>query len=630
MYVTSENYKSKVYNASEKHVLRVYINDVEIDSKCILDCKPSLVLFPNDSFSLGSVTSVGLTLKLYKSGIPDTIEKIFITSGIKEEEIPVGYFNVDSVSEDDFTMTLKLLDNMIHFEFNYDGSSLIKENGKASLKEVLDDICLKAGVGLGSTSFLNMDKEIAVYDSTVSARTYLSYIAEQAGGFATIGRDGLLYIKKIGQDIAEIPLKYFSKYEWGEQFKITRVRYEDGVQLFEEGSIVYEKGEASGNTVYISQDNMFIVDQEQIDNIYDSINGLEIYGFTGESVIDPSLDVGDLILIDGKYVIYQGSLQFSGKWKASISSKLQSKVQEESMTKSPNQKTVIRRVESKINQIDGKVTTIVQDVGDIEERTTQVEQDVSSIASSVIKNDDIEKIKEEFKQTIEGATNTLSKTGGNNIFYYKTENWQTLENESLSIEEFADTDLQQNSVSKLGYMVNIGTSIQKVQPLMNGTYTISFLYKQLNELAVGEIIINNTSYELTGTVGEWTEFEQTVEVTSNSLDFEIVSDTANSFVMADLMGNVGDNKMVWTQNANETITDTVTIGKGIQVNSSTKNTYTRIDADGNRTFNASTGERTAEMTDKGVYANELEVKGNATINSLFIQKVDNQSWITGI
>ena len=61
--------------------------------------------------------------------------------------------------------------------------------------QVLQDICSKAEVELGSTSFLNMNKEIAVYDNTVSARTYLSYISEQAGGFAFIGRDGKLYIK---------------------------------------------------------------------------------------------------------------------------------------------------------------------------------------------------------------------------------------------------------------------------------------------------------------------------------------------------------------------------------------------------------------------------------------------------
>lgn len=67
-----------------------------------------------------------------------------------------------------------------------------------------------------------MNKEIAVYDNTVSARTYLSYIAEQAGGIAVIGRDGKLYIKTIGESSVTLPLKLFKTFKWGEKFKITR------------------------------------------------------------------------------------------------------------------------------------------------------------------------------------------------------------------------------------------------------------------------------------------------------------------------------------------------------------------------------------------------------------------------
>ena len=38
MYDTSDDYKTKIYNTI--HSLKVYINDIEIDSKYILDCKP--------------------------------------------------------------------------------------------------------------------------------------------------------------------------------------------------------------------------------------------------------------------------------------------------------------------------------------------------------------------------------------------------------------------------------------------------------------------------------------------------------------------------------------------------------------------------------------------------------------
>lgn len=237
---------------------------------------------------------------------------------------------------------------------------------------------------------MNSDKQVAVYDNTVSARTYLSYISEQAGGFAGIGRDGKLYIRTIGESITELPLKYFQNFKWGEKFKFTRVRYEDGIQLF-------EKGDTTGNTIYINQDNMYIVDQEQIDNIYNQLNGLEVYGFEGDSIIDPALDIGDLLLIDNKYVIYQGSSQYAGKFKASIKSKIQCKEKEETTSRKPSQKTINRRVQSEINQIDGKITQLVNETTEHEKKITQVKQDVDSIKQKVADTVD-------YKRDVEGIT----------------------------------------------------------------------------------------------------------------------------------------------------------------------------------------------------------------------------------
>ena len=93
---------------------------------------------------------------------------------------------------------------MKKFEDNkYDGSSLTYP---ATMLQVLQDICTKIGVELGSTSFLNDDKQISVYDNTVTARTYISYIAEQAEGFAVIGRDGKLYIFQFFADFHRFAL----------------------------------------------------------------------------------------------------------------------------------------------------------------------------------------------------------------------------------------------------------------------------------------------------------------------------------------------------------------------------------------------------------------------------------------
>lgn len=146
MYQTSDNYKTKIYQPSTRHLLKVFINGSEVDKKYILDCKTSHALFTNDEFTLGSVTSKSGELKLYKTVVPDNIESIYIVSGIDGEEVPIGYFNADEISkDDDYTVTLKLLDNMIKFEVNYDGSTL---EYPATLLTVLQDICSKVGVEL--------------------------------------------------------------------------------------------------------------------------------------------------------------------------------------------------------------------------------------------------------------------------------------------------------------------------------------------------------------------------------------------------------------------------------------------------------------------------------------------------
>ena len=175
----------------------------------------------------------------------------------------------------------------------------------------------------------------------------------------------------------------------------------------------------------------------------------------------------------------------------------------------------------------------------------------------------------------------------------------------------------------------IGTTKQVVQ-LKNGTYTISFLYKNTNRLDNARVIINEEATTLDYTGNEWAEFSKTIEVTSNDIAISFYTDTNNAVYIADLMGNIGNDKLTWEQNANETYTDTVQIGKGIQVNSSETNTYTRIDSDGNRVFNRATGNVISEFTDKGMETQDMVVNGKAEIAGMLIQKVGSQTWLSSL
>lgn len=302
-----------------------------------------------------------------------------------------------------------------------------------------------------------------MYDNTVSARTYLSYIAEQAGGIAVIGRDGKLYIKTIGESSVTLPLKLFKTFKWGEKFKITRVRYDDGIQLF-------EKGDTTGNTVYISQDNMYIVDQDQINNIYNTLKGLEFYSFEGESIIDPALDTGDIVVIDGKNVIYQGSMQFSGRWIANIESKIQCKAKEETTTRTPSQRTINRRVESNINQIDGKITQLTEETTENTQKLTKVEQDVNGITSKV----------SSVEQSVENITKIEGTAEGKNIYI-----------DDASAEPLIDIMLEGESQQGASPSPD---NLSKIENLEGKNKVKEINWKQMPSISTGATITNVNGY----------------------------------------------------------------------------------------------------------------------------------------
>ena len=334
---------------------------------------------------------------------------------------------------------------MIKFEFNYDGSELISK-GEATILQVAQDICNKAGVELGSTSFLNSDKKVSVYDNTVTAREYISYIAESAGCFACIDREGKLCFREFYQDETEIPLELFGEYKWGEEFKISKVSYEDGVRSF-------KFGDNTRNNLWMNQENMYIVDEDQIQKIYNKIKDLTVNTFEGKVIIDPAIDIGDKIFINGKNVIYQGEMSLEGRFIAQISSKIQIKQKEETTVKKESQKVVNRRVQSRINQAEGKIDQLVEETSENSKKITKHEQDINGITQSVSevktevktvdgKADKAQTTADTAKSTAETAKSTADSTNKNlsNNYYTKaqTENKITQTAES-TISEVSKT-----------------------------------------------------------------------------------------------------------------------------------------------------------------------------------------------
>lgn len=166
-------------------------------------------------------------------------------------------------------------------------------------------------------------------------------------------------------------------------------------------------GNETGNTLWINQENMYIVDEEQVQNIYNKVNGLQANSFEGMTIIDPALDMGDKIIVDGKPVIYQGNLDFQGRFIANIKSKIALKQRQETTVKQVSQKVINRRVESNINQIEGKITQLVEENSETSEKLSLHEQTIDSMKDTLKSQET--KI-EDVKSTTDSNTKEIQTT----------------------------------------------------------------------------------------------------------------------------------------------------------------------------------------------------------------------------
>lgn len=534
---------------------------------------------------------------------------------------------------------------------------------------MFEAICEYYGVEVGTYPQVNNNKMIYFYDNTLTGKKYIQYLAELFGGNAKIERDGscsIIPLKKEPEDII-IEAVSSKKFELGETYELSRVCYDNGLNKWYGGGNVISVDELPTenidinshyylttnmkyykyyddewhisneikNTLYLRTDNLFITSDFEVNAIYNAVKDFSITNITCENRMDFSLDSWDIIqyIIDENiyYTYYDNVINYNGVAMGTVKVNIPLKVQEETtniITSSNEAK--IRRIKTTINEQENSIQTVIDDINNNYVKNSTLEQTVDGITTTITDLDTyINGQITDINQRIDGLSVNIRTLGGNNIFYYAKEFWQgTIENSQPSLDEYTDTELKQLAISQKGYIINNGVSEQKVSVKNNENYTISFYYKKLKPLATGYVYINNNQYEL----GEstWTEFKETYTIDTNTIDIRFVSDTDEAFEIYDLLGNVGTEKEIWTQNPNETRTDTVTIGKGIQVNSTTTNTYTRIDADGNRVYNQSTNEVITEMTDKGIVTDNIQAKKTGEIGGILIQEIDSQTWISSL
>ena len=529
---------------------------------------------------------------------------------------------------------LYLYDHLIDTHIKYDDDPLAFDysTGEVTVLMLLQAVCSKFEFTLMTDNFANKDEIIDAdkyLGQDVTYRDILDEIAATAGGFIKIFNKNLYvaYPTETGEIIDENDLQKLTIGKKVGPFNTVVLGRSP-----QEDNIYFPEGVDPANRKSIRIDNNQIMDSHRtdfIEAIFDKIDGLEYYAFEFTSFGFGYFEFGDIVTLKNlnneefKTILFNMSETIN----SGIKGTSYTEETDYSETKYEYATSIEKRItntEIICNKQEGKIQMLIEQQDANGEKFNSIDMDLESTELKIKEVDDNanEQI-ESLRQTVEGLENKVSSTGGDNVFAYAADNFKG------NIEEYSNTEIKNNSISGLGYKLKVGTAKQTVQ-IKNGIYTVSFIYKKLTELAGAAFGINEQRWELESTGNNWKEVVKTVEVTSNSLEFRIYTDTDDAFILCDLMGNIGTEKQTWTQNANETITDTVQIGKGIKVKSSTKNTELDADADGIRVVNTNTGDTVAEFTDKGMETEEMNVRNKAQIAGMLVQQVGNQIWLSSL
>lgn len=553
-----------------------------------------------------------------------------VWTGAEYEYVDMGTFTVfDEKDEDEFNKHITAFDNLIKFNVPF----IDNKDYPKTIFEELQNICEQAGVELVNISIANGNFEIQdnQFVNNESLKSVLKAICQISGTYAIIKEDKL--VLQLKNETSEILNK-------SQHAPITWKRRTYGINqlilgledVIGEYVVVQDEEDIAINGVHklVINDNPFAYTQEKRnilkDELFNQVKGFGYvpYELKGEWL--NYIDIGDTINIDGIDTIL---LRVSGKSPNALESEMYAPAIIDSAIQYADNTASIKNLVKRAEIIVDKQNQTIENITETTDQITNLLGDIytKSEINVLIQNAET------------GLTNTFTQSGGNNLFrntglWFKNTGEEAEENPYEFWKGKVEKKEDDKSSSKNVMLLQAGTLIQDAE-VSNGNYTVSFKYKKLIELANVKVLINNVEYNLDET--SETEFytgkkdnediylTSPLEVNANHITIQFESDINNSLEVWDLMVNKGSEKVVWTQNQNETTTDTVNISKGITITSSIKDVKFKANADGIRTLDSNNNTLT-EFTDKGMTTKEAMIENEATIVGILRQRVDDQVW----
>lgn len=319
---TVKEYEEVVYSGKCDNKLYLSFGGVELenaDEYCEKITGTNKILSNgNNYFSLDNFVSRELNITLHDIEIKKIIDPVNVKIGTNVNGtyiyVPIGIFNIqDSPKSAKGTIKIQLRDNSVKFDFKYNAKPLIDLNGgSATKRQILEDICTKAGVKHKIPYFLGEDDEIGIYDSTVKARVYVSYIAEQGGVFPTIDRDG---------DLIFVDIKDQKKVVTGKTINLLNATNRELAKLTFDGRSTQEGTPTPDNPIEIKSIEGIVQYKQVGDNIFNK-NNVSFTLKAKKDVLDTGVRVTVSVAGNYRYVaIKLGGSELLGK-KITIQTKI--------------------------------------------------------------------------------------------------------------------------------------------------------------------------------------------------------------------------------------------------------------------------------------------------------------------
>ena len=546
------------------------------------------------------------------------------------EYINFGNYVVYKAEKQEDTNSYKLTcyDKMLYSMVDYEKMDIAYP---ISIRDYIKAICDKLGL-----TFANASDTFANYDKQIPNELYLD---EDENSLGYTFRDVLDELSQVtascicinGNDELEIRYINDTNDTIDEEF-LKDVNVKFGEKFGAVNTIVLSRSADSDNVYYpeVLPENPyeFKISDNQIMNfndrsdylpdIYEKLNGLEFYindfsstGICYYELLDRyNVKIGDntysCVMLNDEINITQG-----------FEENVFTEMPEETQT----DYTKADKTDRKVNQ-----TYIIanKQKGEIE----LVTREINSVKNDLSNNYyNIEQSNVLIQNATDGLMNTLSSIGGNNLirnsYFYEYENglltyWNGPQKVVPKYESKSRNALSlQNGVIK-----------QSVN-LTNKKYCCSFKYIKLSEVANAKFIINGKEHVLDGNVDYEKRFEIVEDLKTDSITIEFECDTNDGFLVYEVMLNEGESASLFTQNTSESISDTVNIGKGVEVLASNIKNKTRMDADGLRGINTETNELTFYQTTDGIYGKEVETESIRSGN-LIVTTRNGHNFMSGL